>query len=182
MLWFTADTHFGHKMILEHCNRPFDTIHEHDQELVRRWNDVVCAADTIYHLGDFAYRSKSGYVQEIIQSLNGNLVLVPGGHDFTRANRRAWVRETGVEVGARHPLLHIEEGGVTYALSHWPMKTWWRRRFGAKQLHGHCHSKTPVTALFANPNRLDVGVDAWDYKPVSLDQILACSSVPFSDS
>lgn len=43
--FFIADTHFGHKGILNFSAtkpfRLFDTIEEHDAELVRRWNAVV---------------------------------------------------------------------------------------------------------------------------------------------
>ena len=41
MKWFTSDTHWGHANILKYDNRPFATIDEHDEELVRRWNAVV---------------------------------------------------------------------------------------------------------------------------------------------
>ena len=33
-VFFTSDTHFGHKNILNFCHRPFDSIEEHDQALI----------------------------------------------------------------------------------------------------------------------------------------------------
>ena len=53
MKWFTSDTHWGHANILKYDNRPFATIDEHDEELVRRWNAVVAPGDVVYHLNIF---------------------------------------------------------------------------------------------------------------------------------
>ena len=39
---------------------------------------------------------------------------------------------------------------------------------GAINLHGHSHGR-----LKPLPRQLDVGVDAWDFRPVRLEQVLA---------
>jgi calcineurin-like phosphoesterase family protein len=54
--WFIADTHFGHASILRFCSRPWQSIEDHDQALIELWNSVVAPGDTIFHLGDFAYK------------------------------------------------------------------------------------------------------------------------------
>lgn len=56
-VWFTADTHFGHRNILKHCDRPFGSVKEMDEALIAMWNAVVGLNDDVWHLGDFAYRS-----------------------------------------------------------------------------------------------------------------------------
>ncbi len=55
MIFLTSDTHFGHGRILELSHRPFDSIEQHDDEIVRRWNEVVGPKDTVIHLGDVAW-------------------------------------------------------------------------------------------------------------------------------
>ena len=35
-VWFTSDTHFHHENIIRFCNRPFGSIEEMNDELVRR--------------------------------------------------------------------------------------------------------------------------------------------------
>jgi len=50
----------------------------HDDMLVEKWNTVVGVNDTIFHLGDFAFRG----IDEVTKRLNGNKILLRGNHDL----------------------------------------------------------------------------------------------------
>ena len=63
-LFFTSDTHFGHTNILKYCNRPFTNIQEHDEEIVKRWNEVVPEDGIVFHLGDIGFCSEI-YLRDI---------------------------------------------------------------------------------------------------------------------
>ena len=76
-LWFTSDTHFNHANILKFTNRPFENVTEHDEALIKNWNDRVGVNDTVFHLGDFCFGSSQKIV-EIRERLNGNIVLIRG--------------------------------------------------------------------------------------------------------
>lgn len=39
--FYISDWHFGHKGVLAFDNRPFKSIEEMNNELIRRWNSVV---------------------------------------------------------------------------------------------------------------------------------------------
>lgn len=84
-LFFTADTHFGHTNLTRAGNapdkaRPFDTVEEHDERLVKQWNTVVGPRDTVYHLGDVCWGTRKDRYA-ILGRLNGKIHLIRGNHD-----------------------------------------------------------------------------------------------------
>ena len=56
--------------------------------------------------------------------------------------------------------------GVMLVLCHYAFRTWNGMGRGSIDLHGHSHG-----ALRPAPKQYDVGVDVWDFTPVTLDQI-----------
>lgn len=72
-----ADTHFGHKNIIKYCNRPFKTIEEMDETLIKNWNEVVSKEDTVLHLGDVFLCGKEK-AKQIMSRLNGKKILIKG--------------------------------------------------------------------------------------------------------
>ena len=54
-LFFTSDTHFFHEGIIRFCNRPFGSVEEMNETLIRNWNEKVPEDGTVFHLGDFAF-------------------------------------------------------------------------------------------------------------------------------
>ena len=75
-----SDTHFGHENIIQYCNRPFKTVEEMDNVLIKNWNETVSNKDVVVHLGDFALCSKK-MAREICSQLNGKKILIKGNHD-----------------------------------------------------------------------------------------------------
>ena len=56
MIFFTADTHFGHANIIRLCDRPFGNIGAMNESLISAWNDRVSGNDTVYVVGDMFFR------------------------------------------------------------------------------------------------------------------------------
>lgn len=56
--FFIADTHFGHKNIIEYENRPFENTEDMDSKIIESWNKTVKVKDKIFILGDFAFLTK----------------------------------------------------------------------------------------------------------------------------
>ena len=48
MIFFTADTHFGHNNVIRFCDRPFSSAAEMDEVMIRNWNARVTGGDTVY--------------------------------------------------------------------------------------------------------------------------------------
>lgn len=158
-IYFTADTHFGHSRIIPACKRPFRSVEEMDREIIARWNSVVQPEDTVYHLGDFCFKG-SKLAAQMLQYLQGEIVLLRGNHDTENTVKLERWRET-------YDLHEVRVDGVQFVLCHYPLLEWPSVFRGAAHLHGHTHARIAPTSL-----RADVGVDAWNYFPVTAAQIM----------
>ncbi|QEE39922.1 MULTISPECIES: metallophosphoesterase [unclassified Methylobacterium] len=158
--WFTSDTHFGHRGVLGMESRPWSDIARHDDDLVHAWNSVVRPGDDVFHLGDFALNSSKERCQEVFARLKGLKHLIIGNHDGPRHIELPWATEPQV-------LRTIFVDRQRCVLCHYGMRTWDGIWGGAIHLYGHSHGRLPGTS-----RSLDVGADAWGYRPVSLTEIL----------
>lgn len=48
MIFFTADTHFGHENVIWMCERPYRDIDEMNETMISAWNERVTGNDTDY--------------------------------------------------------------------------------------------------------------------------------------
>ena len=82
MIYLTSDQHFNNYNILKYQadTRPFGSVAEMNEALIRRWNSVVKPDDTVYVLGDFIM-GVAEKAQDILDRLNGNIKLIRGNHD-----------------------------------------------------------------------------------------------------
>ena len=78
--FYIADLHFGHKNIIRYDNRPFATIEEMDNTLIKNWNKVVSNDDFVYILGDISWHDDDKTAQ-IFKQLHGTKILIRGNHD-----------------------------------------------------------------------------------------------------
>jgi calcineurin-like phosphoesterase family protein len=160
--FFTSDLHFWHRNVIAYCNRPFSSVEEMNEGLISRWNSVVTAEDTVFVLGDVCFGGRSK-LRPILERLLGEVILVKGNHDHTEHTRLFKTVVTG---------WHLKLGGEDVTLSHYPFND---LRFpdrspidnGQWLLHGHVHCGWQQRGRMIN-----VGVDVWDYTPVSEAKIL----------
>jgi calcineurin-like phosphoesterase family protein len=168
-VFFTADHHFGHSGILDpskHCNRGdhFSSIEEHDRVLAEMWNAVVSPRDTVWHVGDFSYKASFEHAERIFKKLNGTKHLILGNHDKV-SSRLPWasqqlMAQISVPVAGHPKNKHV-------ILCHYAMRTWPRRHGGSLMLFGHSHG-----AMAGCSQSMDVGVDVWGFRPVTLEEIM----------
>ena len=74
-IFVTADDHFGHKNIVEFCDRPFFSVDEMDQTLIDNWNSVVSENDTVWHLSDFTL-GDFDQARKYFSQLNGKIFIL----------------------------------------------------------------------------------------------------------
>lgn len=166
-VWFTSDTHFAHRNIIEYCGRPFADVEAMDAAMIANWQAVVGPTDLVYHLGDFAF----GPVENIgryLSQLPGRIVLIRGNHDrrpqamrrfpFAAVDEEVTIQDVGV-LGEPWP-------AGTFRLSHRPVND----PTATACLHGHVHEKWARQG-----NRINVGVDVRGFRPVSLEDLLAAT-------
>ena len=171
MKLFTADPHYGHRGILDYCNRPFSSVEEMDRELIRRWNEVVKPTDEVFVLGDFSFHG-SVKTQQILSQLIGRKVLITGNHDHSLSK----MLHRGFDLVIPNGVLRL--GSREVFISHYPFvgEEVDGRKYPGLQfvddgqrflLHGHVH-----TAWKRQKRMINVGVDVWSYAPVSEHEIL----------
>ena len=160
--FFTSDNHFNHKTIVERQGRPFRDVDDMNAQMVRLWNETVAPNDTVYCLGDFAYDNDVMPLDTLFGMLNGKKHLIIGNHDYQ--HRRV------LDLGWKsvNDMKSVNIGGRWATLCHYPLEVWRGNSRGSLMLHGHSHGTLKRTLA----NRIDVGVDCWDYVPVVFDDLL----------
>jgi len=132
-----------------------------NEALVAGWNDRVRTGDIVYHLGDVAEwrNSDPAQLDRLLSRLHGQRQLIFGNHDYKnkavlRSNGWSWMG----------PYKKIKYEGQEIVLFHYAMRVWDKIHWGTWQLYGHSHGNLP-----RDPNlpAMDVGVDSWQYKPIS---------------
>lgn len=125
-------------------------------KLIEAWNACVRPSDIVYHLGDFAFLAPK-QIRDVIECLNGTIIMVRGNHDGPDHFF------PGIKVVTSFTLGEI-------ALSHYPEIA--LRDCDQVAFCGHIHNQW--RSWKPSPNKLiyNVGVDVWDYRPISWQYIL----------
>ena len=196
-IFFTSDTHFGHANILNLGDgRPFDDIYDHNEGLISRWNQVVQPDDSVWHLGDVAL-GKIADTLPLVARLNGNKVLFPGNHDrISSAMSKSQNERFGPIysqyfedimpeiVQTRFSLNSGWDASELITVSHYPPvgDSGLSDRYsalrpahtpGAVYIAGHTHTRDRFTITDQGAIIINVGVDARDFAPVSLDVVMS---------
>lgn len=162
--WYTADPHFGHENIIPFCGRPFRHVGHMDSVLIENMWKVVQPDDDLWIIGDFAFGPKAKdpeYLDILFGQLPGaRKHLIVGNHDLAPTLALPW--------DSISHLTEVRDGpdGLHHTLCHYPMITWNGARKGTLQLFGHVHNNWQ-----GSRNAVNVGVDQWDFTPVSFQQV-----------
>lgn len=168
-MYFTSDSHWGHDNIRKFCNRPFESVEEMDETLIKNWNEVVPEDGHVFHMGDVSFRSPE-QTREILDRLNGKIYLIKGNHekpalDSKCISRFEWIKDT-FELR-----VDIEGKQQSIIMFHYPIDSWNKMFHGSIHLFGHIHSLTTDSGSLTKL-RMDVGVDLNNFTPISLKQIM----------
>jgi calcineurin-like phosphoesterase family protein len=156
------------------------------ETLIKNWNDRVKPGELVYVLGDFSFANPN-LTRKVMERLNGKKILIKGNHDMPAHKA---IQAGFDEVHENIFIWLTASGGKKYKvfLSHFPYRHnalmwlkykifggYWDTRYNHKRmvdegnwlLHGHTHQR------YKQKRRMiHVGVDAWDYRPVSHHEII----------
>lgn len=169
MIYFTSDLHLNHENVIKHSDRKFKSVEEMNQKLIKNWNKRVGAEDEIYILGDFTLKGAE-YVNEILWQLQGKKYFIRGNHDHF-VEEKNFIREYFIWIKDYHEMVYKNQ---RFMLFHYPIEEWHHYFRRSIHLHGHQHNKADYN-LKNRDNKLlryDVGVDANQMSPVSIDEII----------
>lgn len=201
-VWLSSDTHFGHVRALEIMpNRPWTTLDNMNQGMLDNFNEVVAPDDFLIFVGDVVMGKKWENVPNFMRRLHGQKILIRGNHDGgfgeTGEKQAKWnqlyldngfvqVLDGLVSLNALVKQLIGEDLPYDMDVCHFPYAgTPDHDGYDARYyhlmppvsdrllVHGHTHQPFQVTS----DKMLHVGVDAWDWKPVSLIDLLSVAEL-----
>ena len=177
MIYFTSDLHFEHDKDFIWQARGFNDISEMNAEIVKRWNETVYPDDDVYVLGDLVLNDIE-WGLKLISKLNGYIHIIRGNHDTDTKVERYLELPNVVSVDWA---LELKYKKAYFWLSHYPTitanydddKPWAKHLIN---LFGHTHQQNKFYEIIKhageNPYMYNVGVDAHNCTPVSIDEII----------
>ena len=187
-IFFTSDTHYNHKNIVRGTTewkqennpypvdrtRDFNTLEEHNTELVKSINSIVKPDDILYHLGDWSFGGHENIKKFREQLHCKEIHLIFGNHDQHIEKAGSPYRELFtstqhyLELNLRIDSMKSGQYGKTkICLSHFAHRIWNKAHHGAIHLYGHSHGTIEDFG-----RSMDVGVDTNNLYPYHLDEIL----------
>ena len=160
--WFCGDHHFFHGNIIHKFRlRPeFNNVKEMHSYIIEKHNQYVKDGDVCYFLGDIAMLSKDNInkIEPLIRQMNGRKHLVMGNHDD---NHPFTYEKMGFD--SVHTAMVLPEDNK-FILTHDPSKSIIdKNKFW---IVGHVHDLFVI-----QKNCINVGLDAWNYRPVSFKTV-----------
>lgn len=161
-----SDTHFWHGNILKYENRPFNSLEEMNECLIKNWNSVVSPDDIIIFCGDFCFGDRNKGL-EIAKRLNGHKTIILGNHD----RNKSFYFEAGFQDVKKQFYLPKEVSGYKYDIlfTHQP---YIGLPEGCVNIHGHIHGKTLDNNMFDTKKHFNVSVENISYTPIELQTII----------
>ncbi len=184
MEMFIADTHFGHGNVLCECRPQFPSVEEMNAHIIGNINRKMRRNDTLYIVGDFAFRSKISPT-EYLEMIKPKKILIKGNHD------RDWLKHLTDEDIARYFLgvysqFSVKKNGIELHFNHFPQLAWNRSHFFAQSFSicGHIHNarrETVAAELFPLVKcQFNAGVDVNNFEPVTFEELVLNNTAFYS--
>ena len=81
MKYYISDLHLFHENAIAFDHRPFASLQEMHDTILKNWNERVTNGDMVYILGDVSMRGKKEDLIAFVAQLKGRKILIKGNHD-----------------------------------------------------------------------------------------------------
>lgn len=172
--WFTSDWHLGEDRIGINGKpnlfyRPFKSVNEQNYAIMDGlFNSGFEDGDELWHLGDVLYNINDHLLLSPLRARypNSKFHLIIGNYDEDKLD----ILKKYFDSVYRNTCISIEGDDSTYSvyLNHYPTHCIKEMEYNIYDFYitGHIHGLWKVQRKMIN-----VGVDAWHFKPVSEDEI-----------
>lgn len=169
--WFSSDFHLGHANIIKYCDRPFKSLKQMNETLIKRFNERVNPEDLVFFLGDFCFKNSKNSVHRgegdihnanyYKEKLNcKNIVFIKGNHDRNNSLKtpieRLVIRLGGKRINLVHNPAHAD---LNYEIN----------------FVGHVHNLFEIKRIkkgLGYTDLINVSVDVWNFYPASFEEIM----------
>jgi len=165
MIYFISDLHLGHKAIIWMAHRPFEDLYHMDITLIDNWNKVIKNEDTVYFLGDFAYKVSENKIKKYLRELNGKIIFIKGNHDVLTLKANQEIKR----FESVQDYFVLEHDKQSFVMFHFPLESWWHKDKGSIHLHGHIHDHKSICP---HPRKFNVSAENIGYTPISIEEII----------
>lgn len=170
MIYFSSDWHIGHNKEFLYKPRGFNSIEEHDEQIITNCNSIVGPEDELWILGDLAMSNNIEEWDKVYNTLIcQNIHFIVGNHDTNNKINR-YMTQYGFELHGYADIFKYSKRRVFY-LSHFPtiVGNFEDGKPSMWNLSGHTHSKEKFSIY---PNIYNVSLDAHDCFPISIVDIM----------
>ena len=164
--WLIADHHFSHSNILKFTRRDgsplrghlWNSIDDHDSDLIQKHNAKVRPDDRVYILGDVAM-NRTGL--EKARLLNGRKILISGNHDVIKNGGYDQIFES----------IHGAYSIGKYIMTHIPIHPGSLHRWKGN-IHGHLHDGRVLLESGEVDHRyISVSAEIVGFEPITFGEI-----------
>lgn len=168
-IFLIANCQFGRANIIKKNKRPFESVHEMNEEMIQRWNAVVTDADHVIHLGNFAWDPTTA--EEILTKLNGKTIsLLPGEDDSAILD----MHNKGLLPGNATLSNRIYElASVKATFAYWPMLEWPSKKEDYYLYYGYYDKKYKPDH---KKKMINMACEFWNYTPHNLATLMTLFS------
>lgn len=160
-IYFMSDLHIGHENVIQFDHRPFSSIQEMNDSIVKDLQTKLKPEDVLFDLGDMFWEVPWITCKSILDSIPvEKLYECPGNHHIAGNyyGPQARLSCCFTELADIFDII-VVKNKKTYrlSLSHFPIIDWNHKARGGLMIHGHCHGQIDKFNSSSPALRVDVG-------------------------